>query len=358
MIRIHARQGHAQDFPTKVFLSALLFLLSAFPFASDDAILGSYEGWLDRMGAGVRELGRGNTGTALVDGGPAAYCGIRPCCRFQRDPAAGVGAQQMAADRTGGYLFFQERLTGNLGFGFGVINRGDLYSTPAYDADENYIGTVRPEDFASYLGVGLRTSRQNSFGVTVQWYTSNLDVGGLGHVDFVGGVNLGWYHRFPDSVNVAVVVRNLGFNQRLSAEFNQNVITDQSNSGFESSATDFFPKTLVLAGEWHKSLFQRAWTFSAEGMDYQLQNELFSPNPAFHTQALRLGAECEVAEHVQLRAGDDRGDLTLGFGYAFPWHRRQLIQFDYAQVVERVFTSTGFETLFFDPFAIGLKTTF
>ncbi len=319
--------------------------------ASESEVLGGHEGWLDRMGAGVREMGRGNTGTALIDATPAAYWNpaLLP---FQKKPTLGFGTEVRSLDRNGGYVSFQERLTGNLGIGIGVINRGD-FNVPAYDGDENSIGTARPQAFGSYVGVGLRTSRQNAFGVTLQWYTSNLDVGGgVGNVNFVGGVNLGWYRRFADSLSVGVVIRNLGFNERLSADFSQTVLGDDNGiGGFEGSNEDFFPKTVVVAGEWRKTLFHFPWIFAAEIMDYQLKSSLFTPNPAFHTQAMRVGVECGIAEGTQLRLGSDRGDLSFGFGYAFPWHRRRPVQFDYALLLERGWTT-------FNPYAVGLKILF
>lgn len=331
----------------------ILGLLSVSSFAAESEVLGGHEGWLDRMGAGVRELGQGNTGTDRVDGALAAFWNpaLLP---FPKKPQLALGGEIRSLDRNGGYVSFQERLTGNLGVGITIVNRGDL-KIPILDGNEDTISgllTAAPQAFASYLSVGLRTSRGNAFGATVQWYTSNMEVANYGDITFVGGFNLGWYRRLGDSLSVSVVVRNLGINERLSAEFDQNAFggDDASAYGSALSAPDFFPKTLVVAGEWRKSLLNRAWTFSAEVMDYQLKNVLFTPNPAFHSQAARVGAECEVAEAVQLRAGLDRLNPTIGFGYTFKWNRRP-IQFDYALTMER-----GFLT--FNPYAIGLKTVF
>ena len=196
-------EGKGSKTPSLLFFplfSFFFFLTSS--FATDSEILAGHEGWLDRMGAGVVELGRGNTGTAFLEATPAAYWNpaLLP---FQRKPQVAMGAEIRSLDRNGSYLSFQERLTGNLGVGLGILNRGD-FNVPAYDGNENYIGTARPQAFASYLGVGLRTSRNNAFGATVLWYAGNLDLGGgYGDLNFVGGLNLGWYHRFPDSISAA-----------------------------------------------------------------------------------------------------------------------------------------------------------
>ena len=301
------------------------------------------------MGAGVRELGRGNTGTALLDASPAAYWNpaLLP---FRRKPELGFGAELRSLDRNGGFVSFQGRLAGNLGVGLAVVNRGDL-DISAYDRNENPIGTARPQSFASFLGLGIRTSRRNSLGATVQWYSSNLDVGeGVGNIVFVGGFNLGWYRRFGDSLNVAVVVRNLGINTDLSSDFDQTVLGEDTGPGFNASATDFFPKTLVVAAEWRKTFWSRPWAFSGEVLDYQLKRNLIVMDANFHQQALRLGAEWEVAERVHLRTGMDKGNITFGFGYAYRWGRR-LLHFDYALIMERGWTT-------FNPYAAGFRTEF
>lgn len=338
--------------PARIARFALLLplLCMTLATAADREILGSHEGWLDRMGAGVRELGRGNTGTALLDAAPGAYWNPAALA-FHRRTQAAMGAEVRSLGRTGGYLSMQGPVANNLGLGVAVVNRGD-WGVTAYDENEASIGTARPQAFATWFAAGARTSRRNAFGAALQLYASSLDVGeGVGDVNFVGGLNLGWYRRLTDSIDVAVVVRNLGFNGRLSAQFEQVVTGDDVGFGYTSSARDFFPKTIVVAAEWRKRLWDRQWAFSAEAMDYQLKDVLFTPNPAFHSQALRLGAECEVAERTHLRAGLDRLNPTFGIGYAYRWSRARVITFDYALVMERGITT-------FNPYAVGVKTNF
>ena len=353
----------------------VLTLLPVASFAANGEVLGGHEGWLDRMGAGVRELGRGNTGTALEGASPAAFWNpaLLP---FMRKAEAAMGADVRSQDRNGGFLSLQGRVASNLGLGAAIVNRGD-YNVQAYDENEKDIGYARPQSFATYFGMGMRTSRRNAFGASLLVYSSSLDLQeGVGEVDFVGGVNLGWYRRY-DSLNAAnlvpvswsrlrrfanffsgsfssaIVVRNLGLNSRLSAEFEQSVSTGEVDPvfGFGSTAEDFFPKTLVVAGEWRKTMWDRGFTLSGEIMDYQLKSSLFTPNPAFHKQAVRLGLECDVAERTQLRIGLDRLNPTIGFGYGYRVNRRRLIQFDYALTMER-----GLMT--FNPYAFGIKTAF
>jgi hypothetical protein len=122
-------------------------------------------------------------------------------------------------------------------------------------------------------------------------------------------------------------------------------------AGFGSTSGDFFPKTLVVAGEWRKRMWNLPFALSGEVMDYQLKSSLFTPNPAFHAQAARVGLECEVAERTHLRAGLDRLNPTIGLGYGYKVNRRRVIQFDYALTMER-----GLMT--FNPYAFGVKTVF
>jgi hypothetical protein len=90
--------------------AATVWLGAAVPAgATDKEILGGHEGWLDRMGAGIRELGMGNTGTASEEAMPSAYWNpaILP---FNREVTAGVGADMRTLSRNGGYAGIQGRL--------------------------------------------------------------------------------------------------------------------------------------------------------------------------------------------------------------------------------------------------------
>jgi hypothetical protein len=314
--------------------------------ATEPEILGGHEGWLDRMGGGVRELGMGNTGTALEDASPAAYWNpaLLP---FNRETMVGVGADMRSLDRNGGFASIQGRVAANMGMGIGLLNRGD-FNVPAYDADEKPLGTARPQSLASYVGIGVRTSRSNAFGAALQWYSTDLDIGGsAGNVNVIGILNLGWYKRWNERLKTAVVVRNLGINPELSANFDQTVLSADETSGFERTSTDFFPKTLVGAALYTVDAWKRKFDLAAEVMDYQLKDELYSLDANFHTQDFRLGVDCHWNEAMSLRGGYDRGNLSLGFGYMLPWGRRK-IMFDYAFLLER-----GWLTI--NPYAVGLR---
>ncbi|MDB5048888.1 MAG: hypothetical protein JWO30_1959 [Fibrobacteres bacterium] len=311
-------------------------------------VLGGHEGWLDRMGGGIRELGMGNTGTASEEAMPAAFWNpaILP---FNRQVTVGVGADIRTLSRNGGFAGVQGRVAANMGLGVGILNRGD-FNVPAYDADEKSLGTAQPQAIGSYLGMGVKISRSNSFGAAVQWYSYNLDLGGgTGNVNVIGVFNLGWYKRWSNSLKTGVVVRNLGINKDLSADFDQTTLSSEDAQGFERTASDFMPKTLVAAVFYTVKAWNKTFDLSAEGIDYQLKRDLFVTDANFHAQAVRLGADWHLNDQMNVRAGVDQGNISAGLGYSLPWGAHKLL-FDYAIVAER-----GLLTI--NPFAVGFRFT-
>jgi hypothetical protein len=332
------------------FLVGLMLLaICANSHGTEQEVLGGHEGWLDRMGGGIRELGMGNTGTASEESHPASYWNpaVLP---FNRQTTVGVGADMRSLDRNGGYAGVQGRVAGNMGIGFGILNRGD-FNVKAYNADEQSIGTAKPQSLGSYLGIGIKTSRSNSFGAAVQWYSSNMDLpDATGDINVIGIFNLGWYKRWGNELKTAVVVRNLGITKNLSAEFDQTTLTGEDASGFDHTATDFFPKTLIGAVFYSTKAASKTIDLGFELMDYQLKNQVFVTDASFHHQDFRLGADLHLTEIMSVRAGIDRGNLSAGFGYVLPWGKRKVL-FDYALVLEK-----GYLTV--NPFAVGLRFAF
>ena len=317
--------------------------------AVEREVLGGHEGWLDRMGGGIRELGMGNTGTASEESHPAAYWNpaVLP---FNRQTTVGMGADVRTLDRNGGYAGIQGRVAGNMGMGIGILNRGD-YNVQAYDADEKSIGTAQPQSLGSYLGIGVKTSRSNSFGAAVQWYSSNMDLpDATGDINVIGIFNLGWYKRWGTELKTAVVVRNLGITKNLSAEFDQTTLTGEDASGFDHTTTDFFPKTLVAAVFYSTQAGTKTIDLAFELMDFQLKNQIYVVDAEFHQQDFRFGADLHWTEGMSFRVGMDRGNLSAGFGYILPWGKRKLI-FDYALVAEK-------GALTINPYAVGLRFAF
>jgi hypothetical protein len=342
---------------TAPILAAASFLASAAAApvsATEEEILGGHEGWLDRMGGGIRELGMGNTGTASEEAMPAAYWNPATL-PFNRVTTVGLGADIRSLSRNGGFAGVQGRLAANMGVGIGLLNRGD-FNVPVYDRDEKPLkdaesgedySIARPQSVGSYLGVGVKSSRSNSFGAAVQWYSYSTGLDGTGNVNVIGIFNLGWFKRWSNDLKTGVVVRNLGINKDLSADFDQTTISGEDAHGFERTSSDFMPKTLVAAVFYTSHAWGKTIDLAGEVIDYQLKRDLYALDANFHAQALRLGADWHVSDRINARAGMDQGNLTAGFGYALPWGKRRLL-FDYAFVAER-----GLLTL--NPFAVGFR---
>jgi hypothetical protein len=319
--------------PIRLLASLLLAIAISRTHATSPEVLGAHEGWLDRMGTGIRELGRGNTGTLIEESSAASYWNPALIGLPKRTQIA-MGADARTANRIGGFASVQGRASGQLGLGLSVVHRGDFDIT-AYDADEREIGTAKPQAIGSYLGLGLRTSRNQSFGVSVGWYSQYLDVGdGIGDVNVIGLVNVGWFRRIGDRFRVGAVVRNLGMDGDLNASFDQITLGEETVGGFERTSQDFWPKTLVVAGAWQDSLRGRPFELSVELLNYQLKPDLYALDANFHAQRLRWGGEWEAWPALQVRTGMDGMNISAGFGYELKWRRRPL-HFDYAVTLER-----------------------
>ena len=306
-------------------LTACMLLSAAPASATREEIMGGHEGWLDRMGGGIHELGMGNTGTASEEAMPAAYWNpaILP---FNRVSAVGLGADIRSLSRNGGFAGFQGRLAANLGAGVGLLNRGD-FNVPIYDRDEKPLEgyeTARPQAIGSYLGLGVKTSRSNSFGAALQWYSYNLDLDGTGDVNVIGIFNLGWYKRWTNGLKTGVVVRNLGMNSDLSADFDQITLSGEDAQGFERTSTDFMPKTLVAAVFYTTTAGTKTVDLAFELLEYQLKRDLFVTDANFHKQDFRLGVDCHLSDNMNVRAGVDQGNITAGLRLCPPMGQAQV----------------------------------
>ncbi len=333
-----------------IIILALGLSLTPKLFATSEEILAGHEGWLDRMGGGIHELGMGNTGSAMEEAMPGAYWNpaLLP---FSKKTMVGAGGEYRSLDRDGGFIGIQTLAASNLGIGLGVLERGDL-GVKAYDENENSIGTARPQYLGYYLGLGFKTSRSNSFGITLPWFSSTIDVGnGVGNINEIGMFNLGWYRRWTESWRSAMVIRNLGINSRLSANYAVTVDKgEQAGSFGQNSNEDFFPKTLVLAVSHKENWFSKNWDLNFELLDFMLKDQFLVTDQNFHVWDFRLGMNCQVYENFAPRIGYDRGNLSTGFTYATAIGKHP-IYLDYALVMEQ-----GLLTI--NPYQIGLRSAF
>ncbi|MFC1585348.1 hypothetical protein ACFL5V_07365 [Fibrobacterota bacterium] len=308
--------------------------------------LGGHAGVLDRMGAGVAELGTGNTGTGREDAVPAAYWNPA-LLAFSRYTAAAFGADIRSLSRNGGMICLQGRIAPNMGAGLGIINRGD-FDFPVYDMNENYLGVARPQDIGFYLGVGVKTSRRNSFGSALQWYHSNKDIGGAADINSIGIINVGWYRSWSTKFKTAAVLRNLGFNSSFSANYEFKAGQAQTEFAMDETGKDFFPKTLIAAGMYTFNIMKKDLDVFVEFLNFQLVDRIFDIDRDHHAVDMRMGTEFKLIDDTSFRAGYDRGNVCFGLGYHLKIRKKKKLQFDYALILERFGTTLN-------PFAIGLR---
>lgn len=324
---------------------SLILILGVSGHANPFGSLGGYGGVMDRMGAGVRELGSGNTGTASILAMPAPYWNPAALA-FSSHLLSGFGSDVRLLNRNGGYAAIQGRVAPNMGLGLGLINRGD-YNVSVRDKDENMLGTARPQALGSYLGMGVKTSRKNAFGVTLQWYNSTLDLDGSGDINTIGMFNLGWLRIWGKSLQTAIVARNLGMNPDLSARFDLVTLQASNEADLNRSGKDFFPKTLVLAAAWSFRLYARDMNVFFELLDFQLEDKFLEFDGERHAVDVRLGADWKILPFTTVRSGYDRGNYTCGFGYEWKLGPR-VLEFNYALVVEK-------NVYLINPFAVDFR---
>lgn len=326
-----------------LFILLYIATFSISGWAHDPPTLGGMGGTMDRMGVGIAELGAGNTGTARVDGSSAAFWNpaLLP---FYSKVRVNLGEDVRFLSRNGAYAAWEGRLAPNLGAGLVLHNRGD-FNVPVYNENEEKLGIAKPQEIAITLGVGVKTSRYNSFGASMGWYNRQMDLGGVGNTQFTGIIDFGWYRRFNDRFQSAFVIRNIGLNTELSARYESQ--SGASIDGFSGSSTDFFPKTaiasVVYTAPWQKDAF----TFSFELLDYLLMEEVWDADIQHNAFGTRLGVDYVWNQWISVRGGWDRGNMSTGASYTYKFGKRKM-SVDYAILLERNLT-------FLNPFAIGLR---
>lgn len=123
------------------------------------ATLGSFDGFVERMGAGTREMGRGNTGTADTASMPGAYWNPA-ILGFRENLNYTLNADKRDLDRMGGNLGLEGKVGKRMGIGFAMLYRGDLDFDVINDDDET-IGTATPLFTMMYLGFSYRATRRD-----------------------------------------------------------------------------------------------------------------------------------------------------------------------------------------------------
>ena len=339
------------------FALSLLLLASvatsAHAWGTKQANLGGLDGFVERMGAGIAELGRGNTGVSDEESEPAAYWNPA-CVASTRKIGISLGGEDRSLGRAGGYVGAQGGVGARAGVGVAFLDRAVL-GFPVVNEEDVDLGTVTPHFWMAWIGLGWRVSRQDMLGLGISRSGETIGVASkysdIEMNDASQGptsLDLGWHRSWNPRFESGLVIRNIGFNRDLSARWTRNPSRDNTLP----SSQAFRPKTLEAGVTYHTKLLAQPFDLHLEALDYQLADTLLVFDPDWHYWTARMGLEWQAIDDAWLRAGYDSGNLTFGAGYHFklswngkPWP----LQVDWALVREG---TVGF----WNPLSLGLRT--
>ena len=304
----------------KTALSTLLALAAASQVYAIErkASLGGFDGFVERMGAGTREMGRGNTGTADTASQPGAYWNPA-ILGFRENLNYTLNADKRDLDRMGGSAGIESKVGNRMGVGFAMLYRGDL-AFDVVNEDDETVGTATPYFTMMYLGFAYRATRRDAFGLSLSMSYDNLDISehveGYEVVDDYRSpvtINLGWIRQWNNNWSTSVVIRNLSFSENLSAKWDRNTSTDNSLASTEGVR----PKVLQIGLGYRSHIMGKPVYAWMEAIDYQVADTLLAFDPQLHVWTGRVGFECDIIEDGTVRVGMDDLDFTFGLGYKF-----------------------------------------
>ncbi|WP_088636731.1 hypothetical protein [Fibrobacter sp. UWR2] len=336
-------------------LLALTLLLAGNAFAGvvdKKAALGGFDGFVERMGAGTRELGRGNTGTADTSAMPGAYWNPA-ILGFRQNFNYTLNLERRSLDRLGGSLGLETSVGNRMGIGFAMLYRGDT-DFKVIDEDDQTLGTATPFFSMMYLGFSYRATRKDAFGISLSLGYDNMDISEYYESnELVDGftspvsLNFGWLRQWNEKWSSSVVIRNISFSRNLSARWTRTPSTDNSVSSTEGVR----PKVLQVGLGYRSKVFDKPVYAWMEAIDYQVADTLLVFDPQHHVWTGRVGFECEIIPAGTVRIGMDGLDAMLGLGYKFNVRigkKKYLFDVNYALTYE---SSAGL----FNPLSIGVR---
>lgn len=301
-----------------LFVIFMTFVCAVPALAKQKATLGSFDGFVERMSAGTRELGRGNTGSADTSSMPAAYWNPA-ILGFRENFSYTLNAEKRDLDRAGGSLGIETKVGKRMGVGFAMLYRGDL-AFDVIDDDDQTMGTASPYFTMMYLGFAYRATRRDAFGFSLSMSYDNMDIAeyfdGLELVDDYRSpvtINLSWLRQWNEKWSTSVVIRNLSFSENLSAKWSKNTSTDNS----VASTDGIRPKVLQIGVGYRTRIMGKPVFAWMEAIDYQVADTLLAFDPDRHVWTGRVGFESELIPNGTLRVGMDDLNFTVGAGYKF-----------------------------------------
>lgn len=288
-------------------MTSRLILLSAFCFLliQEAAAQGGYAGAFLRNGVGPRSEAMGRAYVAVVEGNESAFFNPASVALFEnREFTASL--RTMSLDRSFGYLSFGLPIRPKADSTKKVINGGlslawihaGVDNISARDFDGQEYGTLSNSENAFNLSFGLAPHPRLALGVTGRVVLNRLngvtrDQGTLSTSSF--GFDLGAVVEPVEGVRLGFAANNLNLKYTWKTE-------EVYERG--TQRIDKFPKTyragLAL------SRFARGLTLSAE-----------LEKGEFRDGRLHFGALAKLKQALQVRAGINDGQPTLGGGYRF-----------------------------------------
>jgi hypothetical protein len=265
----------------------------------------------ERLGAGSRELARGNAMAADTSAFFVSYWNPGMLA-FKRNLSAGLHGEKRSPSMDGG----------TFGIDAGVGNRMGIGAT--------FI--LRDDYIIGYTGLGYRISKKDGIGFSL----SSMYL--IDEFQSPLSFDLGWFRYWNAKWQSGLSIRNLGFNSKLSASWRGN--------DYEA----FRPKTFE-AGLTHRNLLAgKPASVSLSVLSYQEADTLFVFDPDWHVFKGRFGIELETNPGKTLRIGIDGKSPTAGWSQAFKVGNKTL-SLDYAIIYE-------WEAEVLNPLSLSLRMKF
>jgi hypothetical protein len=319
------------------------------PYLSAQEMIGSHAGFVERMGAGAREIALGQTGVADPKTSFAAY--RNPAIvAANRTRVVDLFGEELALDREGAALGVQYPIGSKIGLGGAFLYRGDSH-VENVNGDDQVEEALSPYWTNSFLTVAFRLSARQSLGLSYHWETIHFDFDNVQDYSTPGAFSLGWFYQYSEKWSAGIVLRQLGLNSNLTARFHP---TYGQEAGLDGG-DDYFPKTLVGGITYKDSVWQKPMQLSLEVVDYQLTDKFLTVDGDLHAQSYRAGVESEVIPSGFVRLGYDDGDYAVGVGYDFSWkyseEKSWTLRWDWAMRFER-------NVYNFNPLTTGFRIVF
>jgi len=314
-----------------VISGVVLLLLQTLVFAEKQAALGSMDAVAERMGAGSRELAKGNAAVADTSAFSAAYWNPGMLA-FKRDLGVALHAENRSLNRVGGSFGIEGNAGSRMGIGMAVLFRGDT-DFLLIDEDDNNRGTAVPFFMLGYAGLGYRLNRTNGIGVSLSIAYDRLGLnsewGVANEYQSPISFDVGWFKFWNEKWQSGLQIRNFGFNSKLSAAWRRNPSRDNSLPSSEALR----PKTFELGVVHRNLLLHRPASVSLSLLSYQVADTLFVFDPDWHIFKSRFGFEWRAISNGDLRFGIDGKNPSVGWGYGFNIGSKTL-WVDYAFIYE------------------------